>query len=154
MEPSRKAGIIALVAIGVAIFGYAQYASASHISVNMTHNELLSTDGDGSDYYIELEFDNPSLLVLTAGQTEFVIESDGRAVGQGVLEPFTLTPLDGTTVGGTYHTSSGDGEGGDGDAATIRISGSTEYDVLFASIGIPFEYYPTDEQARDFIHQS
>lgn len=150
MEPSRKAGIIALVAIGVAIFGYAQYASASHISVNMTHNELLSTDGDGSDYYIELEFDNPSLLVLTAGQTEFVIESDGKAVGQGVLEPFTLTPLDGTTVGGTYHTAGGDGDG----ASTIRISGSTEYDVLFASIGIPFEYYPTDEQARDFIHQS
>ena len=152
MEPSRKAGIIALVAIGVAIFGYAQYASASHISVNMTHNELLSTDGDGSDYYIELEFENPSLLVLTAGQTEFVIESDGRAVGQGVLAPFTLTPLDGTTVSGTYHTSSGDGS--DDDASTIRISGSTEYDVLFASIGIPFEYYPTDEQARDFIHQS
>ena len=152
MEPSRKAGIIALVAIGVAIFGYAQYASASHISVNMAHNELLSTDGGGSDYYIELEFENPSLLVLTAGQTEFVIESDGRAVGQGVLEPFTLTPLDETIVSGTYHTPSGDG--GSGDAATIRISGSTEYDVLFASIGIPFEYYPTDEQARDFIHQS
>ncbi len=152
MEPSRKAGIIALVAIGVAIFGYAQYASASHISVNMTHNELLSTNGDGSDYYIELEFENPSLLVLTAGQTEFVIESDGRAVGQGVLEPFTLTPLEETTVSGTYHTPSVDGDG-DG-ASTIRISGSTEYDVLFASIGIPFEYYPTDEQARDFIHQS
>ena len=153
MEPSRKAGIIALVAIGVAIFGYAQYASASHISVNMAHNELLSTDGDGSDYYIELEFENPSLLVLTAGQTEFVIESDGRAVGQGVLEPFTLTPLEETTVSGTYHTPSGGGGTG-GDASTIRISGSTEYDVLFASIGIPFEYYPTDEQARDFIHQS
>ena len=152
MEPSRKAGVIALVAIGVAIFGYAQYASASHISVNMTHNELLSTDGDGSDYYIELEFENPSLLVLTAGQTEFVIESDGRAVGQGVLAPFTLTPLDGTTVTGTYRTPSGGG--GDNDAPAIRISGSTEYDVLFASIGIPFEYYPTDEQASGFIHQS
>lgn len=151
MEPSRKAGIIALVAIGVAIFGYAQYASASHISVNMTHNELLNTDGEGSDYYIELEFENPSLLVLTAGQTEFVIESDGRAVGQGVLEPFTLTPLEETTVSGTYHTAGG---GDDDGAPTIRISGSTEYDVLFASIGIPFEYYPTDEQARDFIHQS
>ena len=152
MEKSRKVGIIALAAIDVAILGYSQYASASHISVNMVESEIIGTSDAGSDYYIELEFENPSLLLLNAGETEFVIESDGQRVGEGVLDPFTLTPLSDSTVSGTYHTSSGNG-GADGQS-TIRISGSTEYDVLFVSIGIPFEYYPTDEQARGFIHKS
>jgi len=156
METSTKAGIVALVAIGVAIFGYSQYASASHISVDMIESELIGTDDTGSDYYIELEFDNPSLLVLNAGETEFVIESDGQVVGQGVLNPFTLTPLDESVVSGTYRTVNTEQSGApsaDYDESVIRIAGSTEYDVLLVSIGVPFEYYPTDEQARGFIHK-
>ncbi len=153
MEPAtrKRLGVVALVVIGVAIFGYTQYASAAHVSVNVVQNELLGTNDTGSDYYIELELANPSILVLVAGETEFAIETDGEMIGKGVLEPFTLAPLDETTVTGTYHT---DGTGGKFEASSaVKISGETRYDMLFASIGVPFEYYPTDKQARDFIHQ-
>lgn len=153
METSRKLGIIALVAIGVTIFGYAQYASASHITVNMVDNELLNTNERGSEYSIELEFENPSLLILTAGETEFEIKTDGETVGQGILEPFTLTPLNEVQVSGTYYTENTNTS--DNEASNnVKITGETQYDMLFVSIGIPFEYQPTDEQARDFIHQS
>lgn len=156
MEKSRKLGIIALVAIGVAIFGYAQYASASHISVNMIDSKLLSTDESGSEHSIELEFDNPSLLILTAGETKFEIKSDGETVSEGVLEPFTLTPLNKAQVSGTYYTDNADASENNKDASesNVLITGETTYDMLFVSIGIPFEYQPTDEQARGFIHQS
>ena len=157
MEKSRKLGIIALIAIGVAIFGYTQYASASYISVNMIDNELLSTDENGSEHSIELEFDNPSLLILTAGETEFEIKSDGKTVSEGVLEPFTLTPLNKAQVSGTYYTDNADASENNNDSSNesnILITGETTYDMLFVSIGIPFEYQPTDEQARGFIHQS
>ena len=153
----KKIGIISLVVIGVAILGYSQYASASHISVNMVQNELLATDEDGvSDHYIALEFNNPSLLVLTAGQTEFTIESEGESIGEGVLDAFTLTPLSKAHVSGIYYSENGDADvdSNADEVPTIRIAGQTEYDIWFASINIPFEYYPTDEQARGFIHQS
>ena len=152
----KKIGIISLVIIGVAIFGYSQYASASHISVDMIENDVLVTDNDGiSDHYISLEFNNPSLLILTAGETEFTIESNGESIGEGVLDSFTLTPLSKAQVSGIYYSDNSNSNDKDNeDVPTVRITGQTEYDILFASINIPFEYHPTDEQARGFIHQS
>ena len=35
MESSKKAGIIVLVVLGMSIFGYSQYASASEIGVSI-----------------------------------------------------------------------------------------------------------------------
>ena len=148
-----RLGIVALAVIGVAIFGYSQYASASHISISVIDNELLDTDEHGtSDYYIALEFNNPSVLILNAGQTEFEIQSDGQTVGEGVLDSFTLTPLSSTNVTGIYQTHSNAND--NQNEPTIRITGETEYDMMVASVSIPFEYYPTGEQASGFIHQS
>ncbi len=154
METSKKRGIVALVVIGVAILGYSQYASASHISVNVANSELLSTDETGSEHYnIELEFENPSLLVLIAGETEFFIEAGGETVGEGMLESFTLNPLNDVMVNGTYHTISEYGNDmlTDENADDIRISGVTEYNILFTSIDVPFVYHPTTEQTSGFI---
>jgi len=36
----------------------------------------------------------------------------------------------------------------------VKISGVTKYDLLVTSIDVPFVYYPTEEQAREFIHQN
>lgn len=152
MESSKKKGIVALAIIAVAIFGYSQYASASHITVNVAQSELLQTDGSVSDYNIKLEFENPSLLVLAAGETEFFIESDGETVGEGMLEAFTLSPLNDVMVNGTYRTNS-EGNIKESESVDIRISGVTEYDLWFTSIDVPFVYHPTGEQAIDFIHQ-
>jgi len=150
MKSSKKGGLIVLFVLGMSIFGYSQYASASQIEVSITHSELLNVNEQGSNYNIELQFENPSLLILTAGETEFFIIANNEMVGKGQLESFTLNPLDSSYVKGTFHTDSN----ADEESQSIKISGVTKYDLFFTSIDVPFVYYPTEEQAREFIHQN
>jgi hypothetical protein len=104
----------------------------------------------GSNYNIELQFENPSLLILTAGETEFFIIANDEIVGKGQLESFTLQPLDSSYVKGTFHTDSNV----EGESQSVKISGVIKYNVIFTSIDVPFIYYPTEDQAREFIHQN
>ena len=150
MKSSKKGGLIVLFVLGMSIFGYSQYASASQIGVSITQSELLNENEKGSNYNIELQFENPSLLILTAGETEFYIIANNKMVGKGQLEPFTLHPLDSSYVKGTFHTDSNVDE----ESKSVKISGVTKYDIFFTSIDVPFVYYPTEEQAREFIHQN
>ena len=148
MESSKKKGLIVLFVLGVSIFGYSQYASASQIEVSIAESELVNEDENGSNYNIELEFANPSLLILTTGETEFFIISNDEIIGKGELESFTLQPLESSFVKGVFHTDSND------ESQSVKISGVIKYDVLFTSVDVPFVYYPTEEQAREFIHQN
>jgi hypothetical protein len=102
----KKAGLIGLFVLGMSIFGYSQYVFASQIGVSITQSELLNENEKGSNYNIELQFENPSLLILTAGNTEFFIIANNEMVGAGQLEPFTLQPLGNSYVKGTFHTDS------------------------------------------------
>ena len=147
MKSSKKGGLIILFVLGMSIFGYSQYASASQIEVTITQSELLNENDQGSNYNIELQFDNPSLLILTAGETEFFVISDDQIIGKGKLEPFTLQPLDSSFVMGTFHTDSSE------ESQSLQISGITKYNIIFTSIDVPFVYYPTEDQAREFIRQ-
>jgi hypothetical protein len=149
MKSSKKAGIVILVLLGMSIFGYSQYASVSQIGVGINQSELLNENEKGSNYNIELEFKNPSLLILTAGETEFFVISNDEIIGKGNLESFTLQPLDSSFVKGTFHTDANSDE-----AHSVKISGVTKYDLLVTSLDVPFVYYPTEEQAREFIHQN
>ena len=149
METSKKVGIFVLFVLGISIFGYSQYASASQIEVSITESELLDKTEKGSNYNIELQFENPSLLILTAGETEFFVIANESMVGKGTLESFTLEPLSNSMVKGIFHTNSQDSH----NSQSVKITGVTKYDVLFTSIDVPFVYYPTEEQAREFIHQ-
>ena len=149
MESSKKAGIIVLFVLGMSIFGYSQYASASQIEVSINQSELLDENERGSNYNVELEFKNPSLLLLSAGETEFHLISNDEIVGRGDLDPFTLQPLSSSFVEGTFHTDVSSDE-----SDSVKISGTTKYDLLVTSIDIPFVYYPTEEQAREFIHKN
>ena len=149
METSKKVGIFILFVLGISIFGYSQYASASQIEVSITESELLDKTEKGSNYNIELQFENPSLLVLTAGETEFFVIANESMVGKGTLESFALEPLSTSTVKGNFHTNSQDSD----KTQSVKITGVTKYNVLFTSIDVPFVYYPTEEQAREFIHQ-
>ncbi len=148
MKPSKKAGIMALFVLGMSIFGYSQYVSASQIGVSISQSELLNEGTEGSDYNVELQFENPSLLILTAGETEFLVLSDDEVIGQGTLEPFTLSPLDNSNTKGTFHTE----RNSDDTLGSVKISGVIKYDIWITSLDVPFVYYPTDEQAREFIH--
>ena len=146
---SSKNGLIVLFVLGISIFGYSQYASISQIEVNIIQSELLNDDEKGSNYNIELQFDNPSLLVLTAGKTEFFVINNNEMIGKGQLEPFTLQPLDSINVKGIFHTDSNNDE-----PKSVKITGITKYDILLTTIDIPFVFYPTEKQAREFIHQN
>ena len=147
---SRKVIIIALV-IGISFFAYFQFVSISQISMIITHNQPLKENEGESMYSIELEFNNPSLLILTAGETEFFITLNERIIGKGRLDPFVLPPLDKISVSGTYLKDSNIKSQ---ENTVVKINGVTKYNVFFTTIDVPFVFYPTPEQAREFIQQN
>ena len=149
MEKSRK-GIIIVFVIGMSIFGYSQYALASQIGVVVIESDLIKKTDKGSSYNVELEFENPSLLILTAGDTDFFVIANGKTVGEGKLEPFTLPALGNSSVSGTFQTESNEKSQ---EVPVVMISGITKYDVLFSTIDVPFVFSPPEDQAKEFIHQ-
>jgi len=150
MKSSKKVVIIMIIVAG--LFGYSQYASASQIGVIIVDSMIVSEDERGSTQNLKLEFNNPSLLTLTAGETEFVIYVDDNRIGDGTLEAFVLPALGKSLVDGTFQTDTKNQS--ENDAPIVKISGVTTYDILFTSIDVPFVYYPTENQAREFIHHN
>lgn len=152
MKTGRKVLLVVLIVV-VAIFGYSQYVLASQIGVIVTKNEFLEKTDAGSLYNIQLEFDNPSLLVLNAGKTDFTITVEDTKIADGVLEPFILPSMSIVSVKGTYLEEQKSGII-DEQSPKVKISGVTKYDIIFTSIEVPFIYFPSEEQARGFIHQN
>ena len=139
----KKSGIILFLLL-LSIFGYSQFQSASQISVSISENAIINEND--SEYEIELEFTNPSLLTLPAGKSEFFVFYDNEIVGKGDLESFTLYPISSISVKGTFTTDTNSDE-----SKSVKISGIIKYDLLVTTIEIPFDYYPTKEQTRKFI---
>ena len=146
MKSLKKKSTIILFLLLVSILGYSQYESVSKISISISENAIISEDKNNSNYKIELEFRNPSLLTLPAGETEFFVFYDDEMVGKGNLESFTLYPISSIYVEGTFTTDTNSDE-----SKSVKISGIRKYDLLVTTIEVPFDYYPTDEQTRKFI---
>ena len=146
MKSLKKKSTIILFLLLVSILGYSQYESVSKISVSISENAIMYENKNNSNYKIELEFRNPSLLTLPAGETEFFVFYDDEMVGKGNLESFTLYPISSIYVEGTFTTDTNSDE-----SKSVKISGITKYDLLITSIQVPFVYYPTEEQTRKFI---
>jgi hypothetical protein len=146
MKSLKKKSTIILFLLLVSILGYSQYESVSKISVSISENAIMNENKNNSNYKIELEFRNPSLLTLPAGETEFFVFYDDEMVGKGNLESFTLYPISSIYVEGTFTTDTNSDE-----SKSVKISGITKYDLLITTIEVPFDYYPTDEQTRKFI---
>ena len=149
MKSSKKKSTIILFLLLTSILGYLQYQSVSEISVNISENTIINEDKNNLNYKIELEFENPSLLTLPVGETEFFIFYDSKIIGKGNLESFTLYPISNSHVSGTFATDQKSDE-----LKSVKISAITKYDLFGTSIEIPFDYYPTDEQTRKFIQQN
>lgn len=149
MERSTKIAIVAGVVASLGIFGYFQYVLASQISVEVVENHLLEDNGSASTYSVQLEFNNPSLLVLTTGETRFTVIMNDEVIGYGKMDPFTLPALNGTITQATF-TFEGEPDADDAEPS-VQISGTTRYDLFSSPIDIPFVYSPTSEQAREFI---
>ena len=144
MKSVKKKSAIILFLLLLSIFGYSQFQSASQISVSISENAIINEND--SEYEIELEFTNPSLLTLPAGKSEFFVFYDNEIVGKGDLESFTLYPISSISVKGTFMTETNLDE-----SKSVKISGIIKYDLLVTTIEIPFDYYPTKEQTRKFI---
>ncbi len=144
MKSVKKKSIIILILLLLSIYGYSQFQLVSQISVSISENAI--NNEDDSNKKIELKFTNPSLLTLPAGETEFFVFYDDEIVGKGNLESFTLYPISSVYVEGTFTTNSNSDE-----SKSVKISGITKYDLLFTTIEVPFDYYPTKEQTRKFI---
>ena len=146
MTSLKKKSVIILFFLVIGFLGYSQIQSASEISVNLSENAIINENEKESNYDIELEFKNPSLMTLPAGETEFFVFYDEQIVGEGHLESFTLYPVSTSFVKGTFTTNSNSDE-----SKSIKISGITKYYLLITSINVPFDYYPNKEQTRKFI---
>ncbi len=146
MKSLKKKSTIILFLLLVSILGYSQYESVSKISVSISENAIINENKNNLNYKIELEFRNPSLLTLPAGETEFFVFYDDEMVGKGNLESFTLYPISSIYVEGTFTTDTNSDE-----SKSVKISGITKYDLLVTTIEVPFDYYPTNEQTRKFI---
>ena len=147
----RRKTLLVVFIIGIGMFAYTQYASASKIGVVVSNNEFLREDELGSYYNIQLEFTNPSLLILNAGETEFAINIEDKKIADGKLEPFILPSMSKIKVQGTYLEEKNENQ--KQEPKKVSITGVTKYDVFFTSIDVPFIYIPSDDQAREFIHQ-
>ena len=150
MSPKGKKTIIVLI-IGLSVFVYSQYLLALQIGVAITQSDLLEENERGSTHNVELEFKNPSLLYLSAGKTEFFVIADEKMIGKGDLNSFVLPTLGSSSVSGKYTRDSNVNAQED---SSVKISGVIKYDVIFTSIDVPFVYYPTPEQAREFISKN
>lgn len=146
----KKAIIIILAIIGITVFGYTQYASASQISVVITSSKLIEKTDKGSLYNLELEFKNPSLLMLNAGKTDFTLSTEDKTLGGGTLDPFILPAMGKITTNGIFLKD----QKADSENPQVKISGTTKYQLLFATLDVPFTYYPTQDQTREFIQDS
>jgi len=146
MTSLKKKSAVILFLLLIGIIGYSQIQSATQISVDLSENTIINENQNETDYEIKLKFENPSLLTLPSGQTEFFISYDDEIVGKGNLESFTLYPLSTSSVEGTFTANTSSDE-----SKSVKISGVIKYDLLVTSIDVPFDYYPNEEQTRKFI---
>lgn len=153
MKKASKIGLIIAI-IGVGAFGYFQYVSVTHLHVSIMDSKILERTTNGTLYNIQLEFKNPSLMILNVGKTDFVISVEGQDLGTGILEPSTI-PAMGNLVTKTPFLADNailDKYNKNDSVPSITLTGVTKYDLLFTSVNIPFTYYPTQQEAREFIH--
>ena len=155
MKRKSKIAIIVISIIAVlAIFGYLQYASATQLHVSMKNSKIIERTGEGTLYSINLEFENSSFMILNVGRTDFIISVEGENLGAGILEP-TIIPANGKIIVETPFLADNtvlDKYEQKENSPSLRLDGTIAYNLLFTTLKIPFTYYPTQEEAREFIH--
>ena len=153
MKRNSKIALVCIIA-AVAVFGVVQYISLSHLHVSIVQSKVMERTNQGTLYSLQLQFNNPSLLILNVGKTDFLVSANGENLGTGVLQPSTIPAL-GKTISQTpfladnavldkYNTSD--------NTPSLKLTGTSKYDLIFTSVNVPFTYYPTQQEAREFIH--
>ncbi|MDE1725913.1 MAG: hypothetical protein KGH89_01440 [Thaumarchaeota archaeon] len=153
MEKRTKIVVISIIVAAVGIFGYIQYLSVSNLHVSIIQSKIVDKSDQGTLYSLQLQFNNPSLLVLNIGKTDFSVSANGEDLGTGVLQP-SLIPAMGKTVAQTpflADTTILDKYNKSDNIPSLKLTGTSQYNVLFTTVSVPFTYYPTQDEARAFI---
>ena len=157
MERRSKVIIIAVCVIAaVGIFAYSQYTSATHLSISILESKIIQRNDNNSLYNMTLQFQNPSLLPINVGQTDFIISINGENLGTGTLQALVIPPIGkissqapftaDNTILHKYDKSD--------NVPNIKLTGTSKYGISIISVNVPFTYYPTEQEAREFIHGS
>ena len=135
-------------------FAYFQYATATHLHVSMKNSEIAERNDAGTLYHLQIQFDNSSPMILNVGKTDFLISVEGENLGAGILEPTIISAVGKTIVETPFLADNVilDKYQKRNDTPSLKLNGITRYNLFFTSLDIPFTYYPTQEEAREFIH--
>ncbi len=153
MEKRSKIIVISIIVAAVGVFGYVQYLSVSNLHVSIVQSKIIQKTDQGTLYNLKLQFNNPSLLILNVGKTNFMVSANGENLGTGVLQP-SVIPAMGKTVSQTPFLADNsvlNKYNKDNNVPSLKLTGTSQYDVLFTTVSIPFTYYPTQDEAREFI---
>ncbi|CUR52836.1 conserved exported protein of unknown function [Nitrosotalea devaniterrae] len=157
MERRSKVIIIVVCVIAaIGIFAYSQYTSATHLSISILESKIIQRNDNNSLYNMTLQFQNPSLLPINVGQTDFVISINGENLGTGTLQALVIPPIGkissqapftaDNTILHKYDKSN--------NVPNVKLTGTSKYGISIISVNVPFTYYPTEQEAREFIHGS
>jgi hypothetical protein len=153
MERRSKIAIVCIIA-AIGVFGFVQYLLLSNLHVSIVQSKIMERTNQGTLYNLQLQFNNPSLLILNVGKTDFLVLANGENLGTGVLQPSTIPAL-GKTVSQTPFLADNivlDKYNDSNNIPSLKLTGTSKYDLIFTSVNVPFTYYPTQQEARDFIH--
>jgi LEA14-like dessication related protein len=155
VERRSKAIIIAVcVVAAVGIFAYSQYLSATHLSISILQSKVIQRNGDNSLYNMTLQFQNPSLLPINVGQTDFAISVNNENLGTGTLQPLVIPPMGKISSQAPFTADNTilDKYNKNQNVPSVKLTGTSKYGIAIISVNVPFTYYPTEQEAREFIH--
>jgi len=154
MEKRSKVAIVTCIVVAIGVFGYIEYVSATNLNVSILESKVVQRNENNTLYNMRLQFKNPSLLPLNIGKTDFIISVNGENLGTGTLQPFVV-PFIGKTVSQTPFIADNvilHKYDKNDNVPNVKLTGTSSYDVLLVSVNVPFTYYPTQDEAREFIH--
>jgi LEA14-like dessication related protein len=155
VERRSKVIIIAVcVVAAVGIFAYSQYLSATHLSISILESKIIQRNNNNSLYNMTLQFQNPSLLPINVGQTDFMISINNENLGMGTLQPLVIPPM-GKIASQAPFTADNvilDKYNKSDNVPNVKLTGTSKYGISIISVNVPFTYYPTEQEAREFIH--
>jgi LEA14-like dessication related protein len=154
MRRVPKIAIIVCIIVSIGVFGYMEYLSAIHLSISILESKIVQKNDKNTSYNMKIQFKNPSLLPINVGKTDFVISINDENLGSGRLQPLVIAPI-GKTVSlapfladniilHKYNQTD--------NIPKIKLIGISKYEIMTLSLDVPFTYYPTQTEAREFIH--
>jgi hypothetical protein len=155
MQKKSKVAITAIVITAtIGTLGYFQYSSITDLDVSIRDSKIVEQTNIGSLYQMQIEFENPSFMILNVGRTDFLVSVENENLGAGILEPFAIPAMGKAIVDAPFladNTVLSKYNNNDV-PPSIKLSGITRYNLLFTTLDVPFTYHPTQDEAREFIH--